>query len=418
MSYTPFLGKFPKIKYKPDNSIYGPTENVTDIFFRIGVVQQTINNASSFYLYLVNEGDTPEVLAEKIYGDPGAFWMILYANYLFDPQFDWPLNTDEFPKYISEKYRDKVNKATVGKVKIINPGVGYSDGYASVYDGRGQGVRVNISTNPETGAIQYANVEISGAGYYMNDRVTIDVTKLGGTGAELTAVMHPPEDEDVLFYVKTTDHHYEKIVNRLVKGSDQPEVSRFVVSKDQLTNGVIYLANTSGTFTEGEVAYIGLGEPGSNNSNAVFRGYVNSWEVTDTNPEMSTSNGWLTLTNTKGNYIPYNFIRGNTSSANGFVMFTSYDNPDDKKVFEYYNNLAETQSYEVNDYTDYTMIEIIKRYAISIWDHETELNEKRKLIKIIKPNYYQKILGELDELIGKYRNEKAMPIYSYKRRLF
>lgn len=418
MSYTPFLGKFPKIKYNPDNSIYGPTENVTDIFFRIGMVQKTINNASSFYLYLVNEGDTPEILAEKIYGDPGAFWMILYANYLFDPQFDWPLNNDEFSKYISEKYRPMVDKATIGKVKILNRGIGYSDGYASVYDGRGEGARVSIAVDPIDGSIQYANVEISGAGYYMNDKVTIDVTGLGGEGAELSAVMAPPADEDVLFYVKTTDHHYEKIVNRLVKGNEQPEVSRFIVSKDQLTNGVIYLANTSGTFTQGEVAYIGLNEPGADNSNTVFRGYVNTWTVTGTNEEMGTTNGWITLTNTKGNYIPYNFLKGNTSSANGIVMHTSFDNPDNKKVFEYYNNLAETQSYEVNDYTDYTMIEVIKRYNISIFDHENEMNEKKKLIKIIKPNYYQKILYELEDLIDKYKNDKAMPIYSYKRRLF
>jgi hypothetical protein len=55
-------------------------------------------------LYEVEENDTPEILAEKVYNDAGAGWMILYANKIIDPQFDWPMSDEVFKKYVTEKY--------------------------------------------------------------------------------------------------------------------------------------------------------------------------------------------------------------------------------------------------------------------------------------------------------------------------
>ena len=55
--------------------------------------------------YIIRDGDTPEILASKIYGDPQAHWMILYANDMLDAQYDWPLTSVVFPKYIADKYR-------------------------------------------------------------------------------------------------------------------------------------------------------------------------------------------------------------------------------------------------------------------------------------------------------------------------
>jgi hypothetical protein len=96
MIYTSFFNQFPKIKYG--------YETTTDIFIRIAVVHKTINNTASYYVYEVDDGDTPEILAEQVYGDAGANWMILYANYMFDPQFDWVLPYDAFNQFIISKY--------------------------------------------------------------------------------------------------------------------------------------------------------------------------------------------------------------------------------------------------------------------------------------------------------------------------
>ena len=104
MTYSSFFNKFPKIQYDINNNLYSNYETVTDIFLRIGVIQKVIGNISSYYVYELDDGDTPEILAEQVYGDAGAYWMILYANNMYDPQFDWVMSYDVFNQYIINKY--------------------------------------------------------------------------------------------------------------------------------------------------------------------------------------------------------------------------------------------------------------------------------------------------------------------------
>lgn len=101
---TKFLDLFPKTLYKLDPGKYTPYDTVTNLTFRLAVLQSALTNISSYYTYTVKDGDTPEILADRFYGDPQAHWVILYANYILDPQYDWPLNYATFKKYIESKY--------------------------------------------------------------------------------------------------------------------------------------------------------------------------------------------------------------------------------------------------------------------------------------------------------------------------
>jgi hypothetical protein len=103
MTVSPYFGLFPKIQYDINGNGLN-SETVTDIFKRFGVLKNVMSNATSYILYEIEEHDTPEILAEKIYNDPGAAWMILYANRIIDPQFDWPMAEEVFRNYIIRKY--------------------------------------------------------------------------------------------------------------------------------------------------------------------------------------------------------------------------------------------------------------------------------------------------------------------------
>lgn len=109
-----FLDTFPKMQYDINNTGFGTGshETVVDIFFRFGVVKDIINNLSSYTVLELDDSDTPEILAEKTYGDAGAGWIILYSNKITDPQFDWPLNYDAFSKMIIDKYGSTANAQT------------------------------------------------------------------------------------------------------------------------------------------------------------------------------------------------------------------------------------------------------------------------------------------------------------------
>ena len=73
MVYTPFFDRFPKVNYDINLSKVNPKyETLTDVFVRVGIIREVLNNAASYYIYLIEDGDTPEILAEKVYEDPGA----------------------------------------------------------------------------------------------------------------------------------------------------------------------------------------------------------------------------------------------------------------------------------------------------------------------------------------------------------
>lgn len=100
-----FFDLFPVTKYSFSNSKYPSYQLVTNLLFRTAFVKEVINNTSAYLTYTIKDSDTPEILAAKVYKDPSAYWIILYANDMLDPQFDWPMNSTSFYKYMVDKYR-------------------------------------------------------------------------------------------------------------------------------------------------------------------------------------------------------------------------------------------------------------------------------------------------------------------------
>lgn len=100
-----FFDLFPKTAYSLSNKKYSEYQQITNILFRTSFVRDLVYNTSAYIQYTIRESDTPEILASKVYKDPRAYWIILYANDILDPQFDWPLTTTNFNNYIADKYR-------------------------------------------------------------------------------------------------------------------------------------------------------------------------------------------------------------------------------------------------------------------------------------------------------------------------
>jgi hypothetical protein len=99
-----FFDAFPRIQYDIVRARYSNYETVTDIFFRISIIKDILNNISTYYNYEIRDGDTPEILADKLYSNPEAYWIITYANDIYDRNYDWPLDYRSFEKYIINKY--------------------------------------------------------------------------------------------------------------------------------------------------------------------------------------------------------------------------------------------------------------------------------------------------------------------------
>jgi len=98
-----YFNTLPKILYTDKT---GVSKIFTNLMARVSMIPDTLQNPLVFYDYDVQEGDTPEIIAYKYYGDSYRYWMVLFANQILDPQWQWPMNSQTFESYIQNKYPD------------------------------------------------------------------------------------------------------------------------------------------------------------------------------------------------------------------------------------------------------------------------------------------------------------------------
>ena len=98
-----YFSYFPTTLYKSSDS--GNDLNlVTNLMTRFKMQESFKTNSAAYTTYSIKDGDTPEILAHKFYGDVEYHWVILTYNNLMDPQFNWPLEERTLNRYINSKY--------------------------------------------------------------------------------------------------------------------------------------------------------------------------------------------------------------------------------------------------------------------------------------------------------------------------
>jgi len=98
-----YFQRFNKIMYGFDKKNFKP---VTDLMTRVKVRNKVIDEISLYNIYDVKNGETPENIAFKYFGDPRLHWVILMTNKITDRYYDWPLSEQQFEDYIKDKYAE------------------------------------------------------------------------------------------------------------------------------------------------------------------------------------------------------------------------------------------------------------------------------------------------------------------------
>ncbi len=99
-----YFANFPLIPY--DSVGDGNFKLVTNLLKRVAVRSKVKSNTSLFDTYTVKEGQTPEIIADKLYGDPNLHWIVMYVNNITDRYHQWPMTSAQFLSFINEKYSD------------------------------------------------------------------------------------------------------------------------------------------------------------------------------------------------------------------------------------------------------------------------------------------------------------------------
>ena len=93
-----YFDTFPKILY--DSKGDGQVKIVTNLLKRVAIRTKVKNNTSLFDTYTVQNGDTPESIADKLYDDPELHWVVLMVNDITDRYHQWPMYEQQFNTYV------------------------------------------------------------------------------------------------------------------------------------------------------------------------------------------------------------------------------------------------------------------------------------------------------------------------------
>ena len=99
-----YFNMFPNIYY--DSKGDGKFTIMKDILSRVKLIAKVKENILGFDYYDVQDGETPEMIAHKYYGDVNLHWTILVANDIVDYYSDWPMSVQKFEQFVKEKYEN------------------------------------------------------------------------------------------------------------------------------------------------------------------------------------------------------------------------------------------------------------------------------------------------------------------------
>jgi len=97
-----YFNYFPTTFYNNSNTSLS-LDTVTNIIARFSFENSLKEKSAIFYPYDIQDGDTPETIANKYYGTPEKHWIVLMFNDIIDPQYDWPLDQRTFISYVNDK---------------------------------------------------------------------------------------------------------------------------------------------------------------------------------------------------------------------------------------------------------------------------------------------------------------------------
>lgn len=171
-----YFSKYPKTIY--NNKL------LTDVLRRVVVYDNRLDNPDLYYNYLIKDGDTPEIIADKYYGNSEYHWILMLTNNIFDGIFEFPMGYQTFNNYIEDKY-GPIASGIPTSLKILQEGNGYIDGTYNNVDLQitnyeklekiGYNLKVDVVINE--GRIISVTVVESGSGYDINSEFTLNTTE-------------------------------------------------------------------------------------------------------------------------------------------------------------------------------------------------------------------------------------------------
>jgi len=149
------------------------TMSIVNITQRARIAERLRQHTTTMHDYVIGEGDRPDTVALKLYGDVKYTWVVLLMNNIVS-LYDWPMMNSEFELYL------------IGK-------------YGSLSDSQNQGTRTDAAWS----AAKF---------YYTTEGDRVDATTYAGLGARQGTTNTPytqeVEDNDARRTIKVTSKRF------------------------------------------------------------------------------------------------------------------------------------------------------------------------------------------------------------------
>ncbi len=167
-----YFSQFPLTYYtlSDDNSL----DIVTNITSRFIIESNIKDNIVLYQKYYIQDSDTPDIIAAKLYDDPEKHWIVLMINDIVDVESEWPLSYENLMKYVDEKYMPVNGNEHDGIIWAKANTYAYYRKESTIYDGITTTNKFEIDANTYADLVESINDEILLAD---NNTITYNITK-------------------------------------------------------------------------------------------------------------------------------------------------------------------------------------------------------------------------------------------------
>ena len=103
-SYFRQVPDFDYVNRDSDGKSIGDYQVVKNLFKRVKIRQDILENLAYFTQYKITGDDRPDNVAFEIYGDESFDWLVLLSNNIMSIQTEWPLSQAAFNDFLIKKY--------------------------------------------------------------------------------------------------------------------------------------------------------------------------------------------------------------------------------------------------------------------------------------------------------------------------
>ena len=211
----------------------GQSKFVTHLLKRVAVRAKTLASGALYDTYDVRNGETPEMIAHKMYGSTEYHWVVLLLNNITDRYHQWPMDTRQFLAHINDKYTNvdathhyevyqksgdtsiKINVGTTAtdygaSVETFNPSSDVDGEYVTTTTIHTFSVGDTVSYS-SVGGTKFPELEENGKYFIrsVGEDIVLDGTDSSSSNADWAVILENGlplvgEDTDTLFKIAST----------------------------------------------------------------------------------------------------------------------------------------------------------------------------------------------------------------------